>query len=463
MSSLRPTRLFLPILIPAFLVVAATGCDRDDDPLTPAPLPDDAVVFDDNFGEGVDFQAFAGSKTDALQRDTNERYEGEASLRITVPAPDDPSGSYAGGAFVAAVPRNLSEYNAITFWARADSEGALDVAGIGNDNTGASLFTAETRNLALTTSWRQYVIPIPLPQALDSERGLFYFAEGGEAYTIWMDDIRFETVSGLGAPRPAIATQTLAVEVGSTATVTGTEVAWTVGGEEVVVTAAPSYFTFVSSDPGVATVSEMGEIEVVGEGMATITASLGNVEASGAVTVNTVDGPAGAAPTPTRDAADVVSLFSNAYENVTVDRWTTDWDMTNLDEIQIDGSDVKRYSNLVFAGIEATSQPIDVSEMTHFHMHVWTPDNTDVPNRLGIKLVDFGADGEFGGDDDVEHELFFDSGTNPALDSGTWVSLEIPLADFQGLVTRENLAQLIISGVEGVNTVYVDNLYFFRR
>ncbi|TVR60623.1 MAG: hypothetical protein EA422_13585, partial [Gemmatimonadales bacterium] len=318
MSALRPSRFFLPALLPALLVVAVTGCDRDDDPLTPAPLPDDAVVFDDNFGDGVDFQAFAGSKTDALQRDTSERYEGEASLRITVPAPDDPSGSYAGGAFVAAVPRDLSQYNAITFWARGDREGSLDVAGIGNDNTGESLFTAETQNLALTTSWQQYVIPIPLPSALDSERGLFYFADGGEAYTIWMDDIRFDQVSGLGTPRPAIADRTLSVEVGSTATVTGTVVAWTVGGEELVVTAAPSYFTFTSSDPAVATVSDRGEIEVVGEGIATITASLGDVEAAGAVTINTVEGPSEAAPTPTRDAADVISLFSNAYENVPV-------------------------------------------------------------------------------------------------------------------------------------------------
>ncbi|TVR62381.1 MAG: glycoside hydrolase family 16 protein, partial [Gemmatimonadales bacterium] len=174
--------------------------------------------------------------------------------------------------------------------------------------------------------------------------------------------------------------------------------------------------------------------------------------------------PAEAAPTPTVDAADVISLFSNAYENVPVDTWRTEWTdpAVELEDIQIGDSDVKRYSNLVFAGIEFVTEQIDVSEMTHFHMHVWTPDNTDRPNRFGVKLVDFGADGQFD-TGVVEGELFFDSATDPALESGTWSSLEIPLADFEGLVTRENLSQLIISGVEGVNTVYVDNVYFFRR
>jgi hypothetical protein len=40
------------------------------------------------------------------------------------------------------------------------------------------------------------------------------------------------------------------------------------------------------------------------------------------------------------------------------------------------------------------------------------------------------------------------------------VGLDIPLSDFTGLTGRTNLAQLIISG--DPNTVYVDNVYFYR-
>ncbi len=165
------------------------------------------------------------------------------------------------------------------------------------------------------------------------------------------------------------------------------------------------------------------------------------------------------APTPTADASDVVSLFSNAYTNATVDTWSADWDNADVSDVQVAGDDVKKYSNLVFAGIEFTSQPIDVSGMTHFHMDIWTPDPTSDPAVFKVKLVDFGADGAFGGGDDVEHELTFTSSTTPALASETWVGIDVPLTSFTGLTTKEHLAQMVI--VSDPNTVYVDNLYFY--
>ncbi|MGC9361422.1 MAG: T9SS type A sorting domain-containing protein, partial [Candidatus Syntrophosphaera sp.] len=150
--------------------------------------------------------------------------------------------------------------------------------------------------------------------------------------------------------------------------------------------------------------------------------------------------------------------FSNAYTNVTVDTWSAPWDMADVTDIQIEGNDTKLYSNLVYAGIEFTSQPIDATDMTHFHVDIWTADPTAPPAVFKIKLVDFGADGAYAGGDDVEHELIFDANTTPALVSEEWVSFDIPLVDFINLVTQEHMAQLIISS--DPNTVYVDNVYF---
>jgi hypothetical protein len=82
-----------------------------------------------------------------------------------------------------------------------------------------------------------------------------------------------------------------------------------------------------------------------------------------------------------------------------------------------------------------------------------------LPAILKVKLVDFGADGAWGGGDDVEHELTFDETTAPALASETWVGFDIPMADFTGLTTQGHLAQLIISG--DPNTIYLDNVYFY--
>ena len=105
------------------------------------------------------------------------------------------------------------------------------------------------------------------------------------------------------------------------------------------------------------------------------------------------------------------------------------------------------------------------------------------PTQLRLKLVDYGADGVYGavppeegrglagavGDwarsalsleriDDAEHELAVRS---PALRSGVWVSLELPLADFTELRTREHLSRLVLAG--DPTELYVANVYFYRE
>jgi hypothetical protein len=170
--------------------------------------------------------------------------------------------------------------------------------------------------------------------------------------------------------------------------------------------------------------------------------------------------PTTPAPNPTYPAADVVSLFSNPYTNVPVDTWSAVWDNADVADVQVAGNDTKLYTNLVFAGIEFINQTVDASSMTHFRMDIWTPDPTALPAVFKIKLVDFGADGVFGGGDDVEHELTFNANSTPPLVTGNWVSFDIPLSNFTGLTTRGHLAQLIISG--DPNTVYVDNVLFHK-
>ena len=162
-----------------------------------------------------------------------------------------------------------------------------------------------------------------------------------------------------------------------------------------------------------------------------------------------------AAPTPTVPASSVISLFSDAYTNVSVNTWRTDWSAATLTDISISGNATKKYSGLNYVGVEATTTPINASAMTHFHTDVWSSDFT----VFRVKLVDFGANGAYGGGDDVEHEITF---TSPAKDS--WVSLDIPLSSFTGLTTRAHIAQLIYSASPAGNaTVYVDNVYFYNK
>lgn len=170
--------------------------------------------------------------------------------------------------------------------------------------------------------------------------------------------------------------------------------------------------------------------------------------------------PTEPATPPIYDPGNVISLFSNVYTDHPVDTWSAGWDQANVSDIQIAGDDVKLYENLVFAGIEFTSNTIDASSMTHFRLDFWTPDNTDLPAFFKIKLVDFGADGAWGGGDDVEHEIWIDANYSTPLQSETWVTFDIPLSEFINLTTVEHLAQLIISG--DPNTVYIDNVLFHQ-
>ena len=218
---------------------------------------------------------------------------------------------------------------------------------------------------------------------------------------------------------------------------------------------ADAAVSWSSADEAVATVDEAGVVTAVANGATTVTATSGDVSASAAVTVMAEAAPGAGPPAPAHAADSVISLFSDAYDDVMVDTWSAEWDQADVEDVEIGGDAARKYTNLVFAGIEFTSAPIDATDMTHFRMDIWTPDPTETA-AFKVKLVDFGADGAFAGGDDSEHELTITASEGLATEQ--WVRLDLALADFGGLTGRGSLAQLIISG--DPNTVYVDNVYF---
>jgi hypothetical protein len=162
--------------------------------------------------------------------------------------------------------------------------------------------------------------------------------------------------------------------------------------------------------------------------------------------------PETAPAAPTEAAEDVISMFSGSYTDVPVDTWRTSWSLAELEDVTIDGTDMKKYTNLNFVGIETLNNQINASQMDFFHIDLWTPDM----NLVRVKLVDFGPDGTFGTGDESEYELIFEN-----LPQGEWNSLQIPLSDFTGLQNQTNIAQLILSGLPaGTGTLYVANVYY---
>jgi len=465
-TSSRPARALAVTLLTG--AALAAGCsDRDTSTLEPFQATTEPLVFDDDFTPGLDFQAFLGSRTDAVSIDASVAYEGSASLRVFVPLPTDPAGSFAGGAFTTSITRNLTQYDALTFYARA-SEPAIELneAGLGNDNTGTSRFQAGIADVALDDAeWTKVIIPIPLPEKLVFEQGLFWFAEGAESdsatHEIWFDEVRFETLGTITNPRPFMTGGDVQTFAGTTLAIEGTGTVFDVDGTDVTVSHFPGYFTFSSSDESVARVLN-DEIQVVGGGSAEITAMLGDVPVNGTITIGAIDPPSTSAPAPTEGPADVISLFSDAYVDITVDTWSADWDAADVADVAIGNDNVKAYSNLVFAGVEFVNDQVDASQMTHFHLDVWATAGT----QLKVKLVDFGENGTYDppgtGGDDSEHEVVLAPQTIPPFTTGEWVSLDIPMAAFATLAGTSHISQLVLSGAAEFPTLYVDNVYFHR-
>lgn len=461
--------IFLGLL--GLMILTGSGCKKRDftDLQTPS-FPNTAEVFIDDFTSDLAYAAFGGSDVKAFQVDNQVSYGGtRQSMRFDVPDANSPQGSYAGGVFFSKTGRNLTGYNALTFYIKATQPATIGVLGIGND-LGENKYQVTLNGLPVNTNWKKVIIPIPDASKLTAEKGLFYYSTGpenGRGYTFWIDEVRFEKLGDLANLQGLIYTGIDRVinnaETGDKITIDGLQATVNLpSGVNQTVDISPYYFAFSSSNAAVINVDAKGMVSVIDAGTATITAKLGDKPATGSLTITSTGlpvGPTTAAPVPTRNAADVISLYSNAYTNVPVDTWNTRWQYSTAEEyfIQVGGDDIIRYRNLNFVGIEFASTTINATAMSGFHIDIWTPDITALPNNFKVLLVDFGANGVVGGGDDQSHEITI---TSPTLVSNNWVSIDIPMSAFTGLATRAHMGQLVLSG--SLPNLYMDNVYFYK-
>jgi hypothetical protein len=459
----------------------ATSCERElsDDTVEYARFSNNPEVFIDGFSAGLEYFPFNGSKLDAFSVDTEEKYLGSSSMRFDVPNFGDPSGAFAGAIFPDNGGRDLSGYDALTFWAKATKAATINEIGFGND-FGDNKFLVTKQNLRISTGWEKYVIPIPDPSKLLAEKGMFWYSEGpenGDGYTFWIDELKFEKLGTVAQPQPAIfngedltAPAFLGVQ-GNIPRSGLTQTFNLASGVNQTVVAAPSYFTFTSSNPEVVTVSELGALTPIGIGTTTISATLAGVRAQGSATLE-VTGPFEFAPVPpVRDPNDVISIFSDAYQDVPVDFYNGFFGgQTTLGgRAQITEDDaVLIYENLNFVAVEFSNPTVNATQMTHVHVDIRIEEPIESGDLIRVELVDFGPNGVFDGPgtDDSGGSVTFPSG---ALEQGTWISLDIPLVDFSnptpggftGLSSTANLAQFVFAS-NGISTLQADNIYFYR-
>ena len=97
--------------------------------------------------------------------------------------------------------------------------------------------------------------------------------------------------------------------------------------------------------------------------------------------------PTDAPTAPTEDSSTVLSLFSDAYTDVSA-TWNPNWNQSTLvEDVEIASNNVKKYSSLNYSGIEPSSV-IEVNTYGSIKLDYWTADATS----LKVKFVDYGDD-----------------------------------------------------------------------
>lgn len=458
------------MLLIGLFAVAFQACERPiSEDAVLASYPKNGEVFIDGFSSGLEYLPFADSYFEAFSVDEETKQDGDASMRFDIPSVGDPNGAYSGAIFPDYGARDLTEFDALVFWAKATKAATLNEVGFGIDFE-EDKYSVSLNNVALSTNWRKYIVAIPDPARLTQERGLFWYAEGpedGEGYSLWIDEVEYVSTNDISNARATIANGddfTIGTFSGTTNPINDLSYFYSdENGNDQQLNIAPAYFDFISSDPSVATVDENGNIEALTSGTTVINAMVGGTFADGSITVQ-VGGSFTSAPEPQEDAADVISIFSDSYTNEPVDYYNGYWapfQTTTGDSKDINGDNVLSYQELNFVGIQfAVNVPtIDVSEMTHFHADVQPLQDIQVGDFFTLTLLDAGADNTIGTDDDTSADITLSADD---LSLGNWASIDIPFSSLGSLSHRTNLAQIIFVTDGTITEVYVDNVYFYK-
>jgi hypothetical protein len=186
-----------------------------------------------------------------------------------------------------------------------------------------------------------------------------------------------------------------------------------------------------------------------GDGVIDINDACPNVAGAQADGCPVVATPTSAPAAPTAAEADVSSIYSDSYADVTGVNYYPDWGQsTQFEEIDIDGNMILGYSQLNYQG--NTFDGIDLAGKTTFHIDVYSTE-IDV---LKIVLINTAAAGGT-----------FEIGVSKAITNGEWTSLEIPLSEFEGFVASGgNLDQIKYelgaeANAEGNVSFFLDNIY----
>lgn len=163
--------------------------------------------------------------------------------------------------------------------------------------------------------------------------------------------------------------------------------------------------------------------------------------------VTAISQPLQAAPKPpSRSESDVISVYSDAYQNLEGTDFYPNWGQsTTFNQIEVDGNEMIQYGNLNYQGIQL-GDAVDASAMEYIHIDIWTAE----PANVEISPISSGP-----------NETAFALELEPQK----WNSFNIPIATFVDQNPSVDFADIIQFKLEGIpagGTIFIDNLYFFR-
>ena len=460
------------------VIMTNVNCDRElSDEAKDATFPKTAEVFTDTpvgmgtnfyFPYGPDANNPVGSKFSAWSVDTDVSYKGNASMRFDVPNATDPQGNYAGGILrVDGTGRDLTGYDALTFWAKASQGVTIGEIGFGEDFYPNKYITTMT-NISLGTAWTKYIIPIPNASKLVQEKGMFRYSAGtqgtnGMGYTFWIDELKFEKLGNILPLQASImngANVTRSTFVGVEIPVTGAIATFNMpNGSNQSVNISPALLNFTSSNSSVATVNDAGVVTPIAAGTATITATFNGQPATGSLIIN-CQGVFVNAPVPTRNPANVLSVFSDTYTNVPVTYYNGFWtpgSSTGSADFSVNGNNVLNYTTFNYVGIAFANPTLNATNMTHIHFNMYIPGNVPPNFDFLISIEDWGPNQVDNGGDDTRQQIFV---RRSQVQPNGWVTIEAPLT----LANRNNIGLVIMENINGstLSNFYMDNIYFYR-
>ncbi|MDU8885663.1 PKD domain-containing protein [Yeosuana sp. MJ-SS3] len=214
------------------------------------------------------------------------------------------------------------------------------------------------------------------------------------------------------------------------------------GNDTPVTTNVGETVSYVYQDPGTYTI----RIVVMG-------AAIETTEYTEEFEVTAILQPLASAPQqPSRGVGDVISLYSERYDDLPGTDFFPDWGQggccgSGWTTFDLNGDEMLQYINLSYQGNQL-SAPVDLTAMEYMHIDLWT---ADVLSRVEISLISVS---------NGEKPVWVD------LTPNGWTSIDIPISAWtdQGL-TVGDIHQLKYVGdpFSGGGTVFIDNIYFYKE